>query len=75
MKIFKKVIGEVTKVDDVKCDLCEKSCKHYVYKAHANFNYAKVISEFGYGSKLDGMEFEEKYICEDCYLEIFDTKK
>jgi len=69
---IKKVMQKVSKTDDVVCDLCGKSCRFVISEKEdiANFNYATITPKFGYGSKLDGIEYE-KQICEDCYTKIF----
>ena len=62
-----------TGTEDIHCDLCGVSCKQYLDKdkTEYNLNCAIVIPEFGYGSILDNEKLPDKYICENCYIQLF----
>lgn len=65
-KIAEKTI-EV--IDDVVCDICNKSCKD----CHENMESASLTAYWGYSSKKDGQQYEVD-ICENCFdktLEFF----
>jgi hypothetical protein len=56
--------------DTIHCDICGISCKHLIFDDTYNFNYAKVIPNFGYGSPLDGCE-DTKVLCNACFTKLF----
>lgn len=76
-KITKSIVKKVNIVEDIICDRCGNSCKIEFYDNECSFNFATILPSFGYGSSLDmlGNKLEEKYICEDCYKEIFKIRK
>lgn len=59
---------------DIKCDLCQKSCKHQFEDGGYVYHYAKVLPHFGLGSKFQTTYIRDediKYLCETCFEELF----
>lgn len=61
-------------VSDITCDICGQSVVSKSQKSNLanldNFTeYARLVAEFGYGSKRDGDKFQFDF-CEDCFDEL-----
>lgn len=61
-------------VSDITCDICGQSVVKETQKSNManldNFTeYARLVAEFGYGSKRDGEKFQFDF-CEDCFDEL-----
>lgn len=67
-KYIKKTV-EQDVVTDVICNCCGNSCK-----TEYDFEHVTIYTNFGYGSKHDGL-CEVSHVCEDCYFKITDTFK
>jgi hypothetical protein len=59
MNIFKQKL--VDTLDNVLCDVCNKSCKHEM-----NYEVARLSVNWGYESKNDGDAYCID-LCEDCF--------
>jgi hypothetical protein len=59
-----KKIGQKTieVIDDVVCDICEKSCKDHI----DNMESASLNAYWGYSSKKDGQNYDID-LCENCF--------
>lgn len=57
-------------VDDVLCDICEKSCR----TNWGSFEYMIMEAHWGYGSGCDGA-YMLAHICEDCVFTKFKNIK
>lgn len=62
MKTFRKVVK--SEVDDIVCDICNKSCK-----GRCDIECATLAATWGYDSRKDG-EIHTCDLCEDCYEKI-----
>lgn len=61
-------------VSDINCDICGQSVVNEAYKNNmANLDnfaeYARLVAEFGFGSKRDGEKFQFDF-CEDCFEDL-----
>ncbi len=63
---YKKETIEQDVIDDILCDLCQNTTR----KSY-NFEYAKIISDWGYESKKD-REVWNYILCEDCADKLID---
>lgn len=66
MIISKKITVEVNSIDDVICNICEKSCIP-PNGPKDQMEGIEIFTHFGYWSKHD-MEHHHAHVCEDCYF-------
>lgn len=55
-------------LEDITCDICQKSCKIQISEDMYNFNCATINASFGYGSTEHDGETYESDICEACFF-------
>ena len=62
MKTYKKI--QRTAIDKVYCDICSKCCTTDDYSTE----YATLEAVWTYGSKYDGLKFDNQ-LCENCFYD------
>lgn len=58
----KTALKTIEVIDDVTCDICNKSCKDHI----DNMESASLTAYWGYSSKKDGQNYDLD-ICESCF--------
>ena len=62
MKIYRNKTTKTITLDDIRCDMCGKSC---YAKDGIDFECSNLSSSWGYNSKKDGDVWNSDY-CEEC---------
>jgi hypothetical protein len=66
MIIHKKILAEHEVIDDIVCDICQKSCKNdYTYEC------IELSTTWGYGTDNDGEKWEA-HVCHRCVIKHLD---